>query len=77
MSSERAARRVVLMPGDGIGPEVTWATERALEALGAPIEWERVEAGGDVIAKYGSALPESALHAIRSAGVAPRVSRYT
>ena len=70
MSSERGTRRVVLMPGDGIGPEVTWATERALEALAAPIEWERVEAGGDVIAKYGSALPESALHAIRTAGVA-------
>lgn len=38
------AARVSLIPGDGIGPEVTQATLRLLEAAGADIEWEEVEA---------------------------------
>jgi isocitrate dehydrogenase (NAD+) len=63
-------RKVVLIPGDGIGPEVTEATVRVVEAAGARIDWERVEAGGDVIAKYGSPIPDPVLNAIRNAGVA-------
>lgn len=40
------ARRqtVTLIPGDGIGPEVTGAVTRIVEALGAPIQWERYDA---------------------------------
>ena len=49
---------VVLIPGDGIGPEVTEAAVRVVEAAGARIAWERVEAGGDVIAKYGTPIPD-------------------
>jgi len=64
------SHRVVLIPGDGIGPEVTEAAVRVVEATGARIAWERVEAGGDVIAKYGSPIPDAVLNAIRSAGVA-------
>jgi isocitrate dehydrogenase (NAD+) len=63
-------RKVVLIPGDGIGPEVTEAAVRVVEAAGARIDWERVEAGGDVIAKYGSPIPDPVLNAIRNAGVA-------
>ena len=37
--------RVTLIEGDGIGPEVTGATCRILEAAGAPVEWEPVLAG--------------------------------
>jgi isocitrate dehydrogenase (NAD+) len=62
--------RVVLIPGDGIGPEVTGAAVRCVEALGVGIEWEVVEAGGEVVAKYGSAVPEEVLNAVRAAGVA-------
>ncbi|HEY8154577.1 MAG TPA: isocitrate/isopropylmalate dehydrogenase family protein [Myxococcota bacterium] len=62
--------RVVLIPGDGIGPEVTEAAVRVVEAAGVRIDWERVEAGGDVIAKYGSPIPDPVLNAIRNAGVA-------
>ena len=62
--------RVVLIPGDGIGPEVTEAAVRVVAATGVRIAWERVEAGGDVIAKYGTPIPEHVLNAIRSAGVA-------
>lgn len=68
MSSQ--PHRVVLIPGDGIGPEVTEAAVRVVEAAGVRIDWERVEAGGDVIAKYGSPLPDPVLNAIRNAGVA-------
>jgi len=63
-------QRVVLIPGDGIGPEVTEAAVRVVAATGVRIAWERVEAGGDVIAKYGTPIPEHVLNAIRSAGVA-------
>jgi len=63
-------KKVVLIPGDGIGPEVTEAAVRVIEAAGVRIDWERVEAGGDVIAKYGSPIPDAVLNAIRSAGVA-------
>ncbi len=61
---------VVLIPGDGIGPEVTEAAVRVVEAAGVRIAWERVEAGGDVVAKYGSPIPDPVLNAIRSVGVA-------
>jgi isocitrate dehydrogenase (NAD+) len=62
--------RVVLIPGDGIGPEVTGAAVRCVEALGVAIAWEVVEAGGEVIAKYGSPVPEEVLNAVRSTGLA-------
>ncbi len=65
-----APHRVVLIPGDGIGPEVSEAAVRLLDATGVPIAWERVEAGAHLVVKYGSPLPEGVLHAVRSAGVA-------
>ncbi len=71
MSSEAVtAQKVVLIPGDGIGPELTEAVEWVLEALGARIDWQRVEAGADVLAKYGTVVPDEALNAVRSTGVA-------
>ena len=62
--------RVTLIPGDGTGPEVVEAMCRCVEATGAPIEWEVVEAGADVLAKYGTPLPESVLESIRRNKVA-------
>src|SRR5262245_47630546 len=64
------APRVTLIPGDGIGPEVTEAALAVLAAAGVEIAWERVEAGADVVAKYGTPVPESALHSIRTHGIA-------
>ena len=61
---------VVLIPGDGIGPEVSEAAVRVIEAAGVPIRWERVEAGAEVVAKYGSPVPDPVLNAIRTARVA-------
>jgi isocitrate dehydrogenase (NAD+) len=63
-------QRVTLIPGDGIGPEVTEAAVRVVEATGVAIEWETVEAGADVVVKYGTAVPEGVLQSIRKNGVA-------
>jgi isocitrate dehydrogenase (NAD+) len=63
-------RRVTLIPGDGIGPEVVAAATRVLEAAGAQVEWERVEAGGEVMAKYGTPLPDQVLESVRKTRVA-------
>jgi isocitrate dehydrogenase (NAD+) len=65
-----SSQRVTLIPGDGIGPEVTEAAVRVVAATGVPIEWERVEAGAEVVAKYGTAVPEGVLQSIRKNGVA-------
>ena len=64
------AYSVVLIPGDGIGPEVAEAAVAVLEATGVPITWEYCEAGAEVASKYGTPLPEVTLEAIRRAGVA-------
>lgn len=65
-----AKHNIALLPGDGIGPEVAAATERILEASGVDIEWSRLEAGGEFMAKYGSPMPDSVLTEIRHLGVA-------
>jgi isocitrate dehydrogenase (NAD+) len=65
------AHRVVLIPGDGTGPELTEATRRVLEATGVEFAWDVREAGADVMDKHdGNPLPPDVLDAIRDAGVA-------
>jgi len=65
------AHRVVLIPGDGTGPELTEATRRVLEATGVEFDWDVREAGADVMEKHGgNPLPPEVLDAIREAGVA-------
>jgi isocitrate dehydrogenase (NAD+) len=59
-----------LIPGDGIGPEVTAAARRVLDASGVPIEWETVDVGATALEHAGMPLPDAAVDAIRSAGVA-------
>jgi len=56
--------KITLIPGDGIGPEVTDAALRCIEALGVDIEWERVSAGECALKKYGKLLPDETLTAI-------------
>ncbi|HEY3569658.1 MAG TPA: isocitrate dehydrogenase (NAD(+)) [Thermoanaerobaculia bacterium] len=56
---------VTLIPGDGIGPEVSNATVRVLDAAGAEIEWERHIAGAEALEKYGNPLPPEVLESIR------------
>ncbi len=62
--------RVILIPGDGIGPEVTAAVQRVLEAADAPVEWEERKAGLAALEEGDEVLPESTVSAIRDAGVA-------
>src|SRR5438094_393534 len=54
-----------LIPGDGIGPEIVDATLAALDALGAPFEWERQIAGLEGVKVAGDPLPKATLDSIR------------
>ncbi len=63
-------KKVTLIPGDGIGPEVTGAAVRVLDAAGADLEWEEVEAGIGVVGKYGKPLPDHVLESIKKNKVA-------
>jgi isocitrate dehydrogenase (NAD+) len=56
---------VTLIEGDGIGPEITAATLRVLEALGAPIAWERQVAGMAGVTAAGDPLPQATVDSIR------------
>ncbi|MCC7003919.1 MAG: NAD-dependent isocitrate dehydrogenase, partial [Gemmatimonadaceae bacterium] len=58
-------REVTLIPGDGIGPSITDATVRLLEAAGAPIVWDRQIAGMTAVKELGDPLPEAVLDSIR------------
>ncbi len=52
------AHRITLIPGDGIGPEVTNATVRILEATGVKFEWETFMAGAEAFEKYKEYIPK-------------------
>lgn len=56
--------KITLIPGDGIGPEVTAATRRVVDALGAGIEWEVHDAGIPAIETHGDPLPRHVLDSI-------------
>ncbi|HHV63941.1 MAG TPA: isocitrate/isopropylmalate dehydrogenase family protein [Peptococcaceae bacterium] len=59
------AKKVTLIPGDGIGPEITSATVDVINASGAKIEWEVHEAGQAAVEKYGEPLPEQVIESLR------------
>ncbi len=61
---------VVLIPGDGIGPEVTRAVRRILEAAGAPVAWVELQAGSVALESCGEVLPVQTVEAIQRHGVA-------
>ncbi|HXY84292.1 MAG TPA: isocitrate/isopropylmalate dehydrogenase family protein [Gaiellaceae bacterium] len=63
--------KVILIPGDGTGPELTEATCRVLEATGVEFEWDVREAGADVMDEHGgNPLPDDVLAAIKATGIA-------
>jgi isocitrate dehydrogenase (NAD+) len=65
------AHTVTLIPGDGIGPELTEATRRVLESTGVELEWDVQEAGADVMDRYGgNPLPDQVLESIERNGMA-------
>ncbi len=61
---------ITLIPGDGIGPEVSDATVRVLDAAGANLEWERHIAGKEAVEKYGNPLPPEVLESVKRNRVA-------
>jgi isocitrate dehydrogenase (NAD+) len=62
--------RITLIPGDGIGPEVTGATVSVLRAAGFEVEWEPFVVGAEALTKYGDPLPTKLIDSIRSNRVA-------
>ena len=64
------AYKVTLIPGDGIGPEVTKAAVRMLEASGVKFEWEQFEAGAEAFEKYKEYIPKALNDSIERTHVA-------
>ena len=62
--------QAVLIPGDGIGPEVTQAARSVIDASGAAMRWHVLEAGGAQIEKHGTPLPPGVILSIRKYGAA-------
>jgi len=62
--------RVSLIRGDGIGPEITEATLRVIEASGIKIEWEEVLVGEKALAKFGHPFPDNSLETLKKNRVA-------
>jgi len=65
-----APRRVTLIPGDGVGPEIAEAVVRIFAAARVPVEWEQVDAGQEAVRRYGTPLPDESIASIRRNGVA-------
>lgn len=61
---------MTLIPGDGIGPEVTGAARRVLEATGVSLAWDVQHAGASVMDAEGTPLPDGVLESVRTHGVA-------
>ncbi|MEM9594110.1 MAG: isocitrate dehydrogenase (NAD(+)) [Acidobacteriota bacterium] len=62
-------KTITLLPGDGIGPEVTAATVRVLEAAGAQFEWDNHVVGAEAVQGGEDPLPERVLESIQRNGV--------
>ena len=56
---------ITLIPGDGIGPEVSAAVVRIIGAAGADIQWETHYAGAQALEKFGDTLPQELLDSIK------------
>ncbi len=63
------AYKITLIPGDGIGPEVTRAAVRVLEATGLKFEWETFQAGAEAYEKYHEYIPKELIESIERTGV--------
>ncbi|HSP34417.1 MAG TPA: isocitrate dehydrogenase (NAD(+)) [Thermoanaerobaculia bacterium] len=58
------AHKITLLPGDGIGPEVTAAVVSILECTGVEIEWEKYSVGSEALSLFGDPLPQEVLDSI-------------
>ncbi len=62
--------RITLIPGDGIGPEITQATLKVLEATGIKFQWDTATVGEAAQKQFGTPLPEDVLDSIRKNKIA-------
>jgi isocitrate dehydrogenase (NAD+) len=62
--------KVTLIPGDGIGPEVTRAAVKIVEAAGVKIEWEEMRAGSETMTLHGAVVPDEVINSISKNRVA-------
>ena len=67
--------RLTLLPGDGVGPELTEATLRVLDATGVKIDWDVQIAGEEAVEKFGTPLPDQVLESLRKNRVGPERPR--
>src|SRR4051812_1986427 len=70
MATSRTDIPATLIPGDGIGPEVSDATLRILDAVGDPFKWETRQAGVAGVTASGDPLPPDTLASIRKTRLA-------
>lgn len=63
------SRKITVIPGDGIGPDIVSAAVQILDKAGCDFEYEYADAGLIALEKYGELLPESTLAAIENNGV--------
>ncbi|HKR66105.1 MAG TPA: isocitrate dehydrogenase (NAD(+)) [Thermoanaerobaculia bacterium] len=59
-----AKHKITLLPGDGIGPEVTAAVVQIIECAGVDVEWEKYFVGAEAIARSGDPLPQDVLDSV-------------
>jgi isocitrate dehydrogenase (NAD+) len=59
-----AKHRITLLPGDGIGPEVTAAVVSIIECAGVDVEWEKYFVGAEALSRFGDPLPQEVLDSI-------------
>jgi len=52
-----AQHKITLLPGDGIGPEVTASVVAIIECVGVEVEWEKFAVGSEALARFGDPLP--------------------
>jgi len=70
MSKSNLIQCITLIPGDGIGPEVSAAAVKVVDAVGANLAWEEVEAAIGVVGKFGKPLPNHVIETIKKNKVA-------
>jgi isocitrate dehydrogenase (NAD+) len=63
-------RKITLIPGDGIGPEVTAAAVSVVRATGVDVKWESYAAGAEALARFGDTLPPSVMDSIKENKIA-------
>jgi isocitrate dehydrogenase (NAD+) len=59
-----AQHKITLLPGDGIGPEVTASVVAIIECAGVDVEWENYFVGAEALARFGDPLPQDVLDSI-------------